>query len=70
MKVPLDDAYLAGEERRQARARVGELAGVPSPPDQLNVRMRWPPNIDVVGGLLSCLDKPYNDAYGLACRPD
>jgi len=31
-------------------------------------RIRWPPNIDVVEGLLHCFDKPYGDAYADACR--
>jgi len=31
-------------------------------------RIRWPPNIDVVEGLLHCFDKPYEDAYADACR--
>jgi hypothetical protein len=33
-------------------------------------RMRWPPNIDVVDGLIKCFEKSYRDAYGDAtCRP-
>lgn len=31
-------------------------------------KMRWPPNIDVVDGLVNCFDKPYTEAYGSACR--
>ena len=27
----------------------------------------WPPNLDVVDGLLTCFDLPYREAYG--CRP-
>jgi hypothetical protein len=30
--------------------------------------MRWPPNIDVVEGLVRCVGRPYAEAYG-ACRP-
>lgn len=33
------------------------------------MKMRWPPNIDVVDGLVQCFDKPYEEAYGSACRP-
>lgn len=40
----------------------------PTQPGQPPLRMRWPPNIDVVEGLLNCLGKPYSDAYGTACR--
>lgn len=33
-------------------------------------KMRWPPNIDVVDGLIKCFEKSYRDAYGDAeCRP-
>lgn len=32
------------------------------------MRVRWPPNIEAVDGLVACFDKPYNEAYG-ACRP-
>ena len=34
--------------------------------------IRWPPNIDVVDGLIKCFGKPYGVAYGmyeLGCRP-
>jgi hypothetical protein len=27
-------------------------------------KMRWPPNIDVVDGLIKCFDRSYRDAYG------
>jgi hypothetical protein len=37
--------------------------------DGSKVKMRWPPNIDVVEGLLHCFDRPYRDAYAQACRP-
>ncbi|MEW6369445.1 MAG: hypothetical protein AB1584_00810 [Pseudomonadota bacterium] len=33
------------------------------------MKLRWPPNIDVVDGLIQCFDKPYEEAYGSACRP-
>lgn len=41
---------------------------VPGPPGQPPSRMRWPPNIEVVDGLLACFGKSYADAYGVACR--
>ncbi|MRW92794.1 hypothetical protein GJ699_22605 [Duganella sp. FT80W] len=31
-------------------------------------KIRWPPNIDVVDGLIACFDKPYTEAYGGDCR--
>jgi hypothetical protein len=35
------------------------------------VKMRWPPNLDVVDGLVHCFDRPYRAAYGSDCRsPD
>lgn len=42
---------------------------IPSPPGQPAMRMRWPPNIEVVEGLLACFGKPYSQAYEVACRP-
>jgi len=36
--------------------------------DGQKIRMRWPPNVDVVEGLAACFDKPYVEAYGPACR--
>lgn len=33
------------------------------------MKVRWPPNIDVVDGLIQCFDKPYEEAYGRTCRP-
>lgn len=33
------------------------------------MRMRWPPNIDVVDGFVKCFDQPYENAYAKACRP-
>lgn len=32
-------------------------------------KMRWPPNIDIVEGLIRCFDKPYVEAYGGDCQP-
>ncbi|HEY8027644.1 MAG TPA: hypothetical protein VIF60_24100 [Burkholderiaceae bacterium] len=32
------------------------------------MKFLWPPNIDVVDGLLQCFDKPYEVAYGSECR--
>lgn len=43
---------------------------LPTQPDQPPIRMRWPPNIDVVDGLISCFGKSYSEAYGSSCRPD
>ena len=31
--------------------------------------VRWPPNIDVVDGLIKCFGKPYSVAYMPDCRP-
>jgi hypothetical protein len=32
------------------------------------MKMRWPPNLEVVDGLIRCFDKPYSIAYGNDCR--
>jgi len=37
--------------------------------DGQTMKIRWPPNIDVVEGLAKCFDQPYETAYGSACRP-
>ena len=43
----------------------------PAQPGQvMPVRMRWPPNLDVVDGLLRCFGKSYAEAYGPACRSE
>lgn len=75
-------AYLRGDRAAfdAARARLAALppvaeAGVKDGvmetdlPDGSKMRMRWPPNIDVVDGLGKCFDKPYGEAYSMACRP-
>ena len=41
----------------------------PGQPGQPVMRMRWPPNIDVVDRLVTCFAKPYSEAYGSSCRP-
>ena len=39
-------------------------------PGQPSLKMRWPPNVDVVAGLIACFDKSYAEAYGApSCRP-
>lgn len=42
---------------------------IPVQEGQPPIRVRWPPNIDVVDGLVKCFGKPYSEAYG-ACRPE
>jgi hypothetical protein len=59
-----------------ARAR---LAATPPPAtwpetvaefrSKFGVEVKWPMNLDVLDGLIACFDKPYNEAYGRACRP-
>lgn len=43
---------------------------LPTQPGQPPMRMRWPPNIEVVEGLANCFGKSYNEAYGASCRAD
>jgi hypothetical protein len=60
---------------KAARARLAQL----TPPADLESRrqafkarfkvdMVWPPNIDVLDGLINCFDRPYREAYDRACR--
>jgi hypothetical protein len=55
------------------------LAGIPKPADwtdkmtvivngkQVSVSIAWPPNLNVLDGLIMCFDRPYSKAY--FCRP-
>lgn len=43
---------------------------LPSQPGQPPIRIRWPPNLDVVEGFVRCFGKSYREAYGAACRSD
>lgn len=36
--------------------------------DGKKAKIQWPPNIDVVNGLVSCFGKPYGEAYDNECR--
>jgi hypothetical protein len=36
--------------------------------DGQTMKIRWPPNIDVVEGLVKCFGQPYDTAYGSDCR--
>ena len=42
---------------------------LPTQPGQPAMKMRWPPNIDVVDGLVACFDKLYSQAYKPSCQP-
>lgn len=76
-------AFLEKDKPALMRARES-LAGIPVPPNVAlkdgvfevpnnsgtPFKMRWPPNIDVVDGLIQCFEKGYRNAYGdAACRP-
>jgi len=73
-----DEEGLARARARLAATPVDAASGMPPPvdgyielpgqPGQPPIRMRWPPNIDVVEGLVRCVGRPYAEAYG-ACRP-
>lgn len=81
---PYVDATIAflRRDRPAFDAAQARLAAVPAPPGQevrdgmIEVhmsggqvqKMRWPMNVDVVEGLGNCFDKPYREAYDLACR--
>lgn len=57
------------EGLKAARAR---LAARPEPPEfkaRVGADVPWPPNLDVLDGLIACFEKPYKAAYGEpACR--
>ncbi|KPL49671.1 hypothetical protein XAXN_06060 [Xanthomonas axonopodis] len=41
----------------------------PATSGRSEMKMRWPPNLDVVDGLVKCYDEPYSVAYGAQrCR--
>jgi hypothetical protein len=76
-------AFLKRDKEALVKAR-SDLSAVKAPPElQLkdgalevpnnsgtSVKIRWPPNLDVVDGLLKCFDKRYREAYGNErCRP-
>ena len=48
---------------------VDGMMEVPTRPGQPPLRLRWPPNIDVVDGMLACFGQPYREAYSGRCRP-
>jgi len=74
-----DGPALLAAQKRLAAVAYAEGAGMPplkdgyfelpAPPGQPATKMRWPPNIEVVDGLVACFGKPYAHAYGVSCRP-
>jgi hypothetical protein len=62
-------AFLRGDREALLVARQS-LAALPAPAEFANWRhstgqpLRWPLNLDVVDGLLRCLGRPYDEAYG------
>lgn len=70
-------AYLEGDREAAESARAA-LSELPVPEGwaeeaaavrkEHGFEMKWPPNLDVVDGMLRCFDKPYSEAYGSACR--
>jgi hypothetical protein len=69
-------AFLA--RRRDALLSIRtQLAALPEPEWFADVaaqqrasgrEISWPPNLDVVDGLIACYDQPYRDAYSERCR--
>ncbi len=69
-------AFLA-RQRPALEAIRAELAALPEPAWFAEARtqqhaagreLSWPPNLDVVDGLIACYDRPYREAYSRACR--
>lgn len=73
------DASVAflNKDRAALQAARNALVQLPRPkgfdprgPDGKPIKIAWPPNLNVVDGLLQCFDKSYAEAYGPACtRP-
>lgn len=70
-------AFLA-RQREALEAIRAQLAALPEPDwfAEAQAQQRsagrdisWPPNLDVVDGLIACYDRPYREAYSQACRP-
>lgn len=62
-------AFMEGDLARLKAAR-GALASLPLDPKLKGwdgSEVAWPPNLDVLDGLISCFGKPYSVAY--VCRP-
>jgi len=75
-------AFLRRDRTALERAHKALLAVAPPPGENVKdgvfeasmadgskQKLRWPPNIDVVEGLLHCFERSYRDAYAQACRP-
>ena len=69
-------AFLQNDRPALEAARE-RLAGVPKPegmkltmeqPDGKVLEMAWPPNLNVVDGLIDCFGKTYKEAYNAPCR--
>ena len=68
-------AFLKRDRQALQSAR-DKLAAIPRPAnfnptdgDGKPIAIKWPPNLDVLNGLLNCFDRSYAEAYGSACRP-
>lgn len=75
-----DEATIAflKKDRAKLGAVRAELAGLPKPAwfeeaaaraqAKHGLAVTWPPNLDVVDGLIACFDRPYAEAYSQSCR--
>ncbi len=64
-------ASLAGQpypDMRDMPPLVDGHMELPTRPGQPAMRIRWPPNLDVVDGLVRCFGLSYAEAYGPRCR--
>lgn len=59
-------AFVRGDAAALRNARA-LLTGLPRP-SSFTPEMSWPPNLDVVDGLIACFGKPYAIAYAPHCR--
>lgn len=69
-------AFLRGDREGLLRARE-RLAALPIPDDWAEMRLvyeaagiepQWPPNLDILDGLIACFGRSYDEAYG-RCAP-
>jgi hypothetical protein len=59
-------AFLRNDKKALLKAR-GQLANL-AKPAAVRPERKWPPNLDVVDGLIRCFGKSYKVAYGPTCR--
>ena len=66
----LNSDKAALEKARENLAQIHKPENLPMNDINGNpIEISWPPNLDVVDGLIACFEKNYSEAYGINCRP-